>query len=282
MATDASAVKSAAQPVLRVSGLSKSYRRQGIGWQRSDVIVAASVVEFEIFAGQTLALVGSSGSGKSTVARCVTRLEKPDAGQIWLESTDIARIDLRELRLLRPKLQMVFQDAATSINPRFTAAEVIEEPLLIQRQGDKSARRTRAKELMQEVGLSPQWADRAALDFSGGQRQRLAIARALALKPKLLVLDEALSGLDLSTEAQIANLLLDIQASHSLAYLLISHDLALVARLADTVAVMANGRIVERGPVPQVMADASHAETRALVASTRAAQANLAALGVAL
>jgi ABC-type glutathione transport system ATPase component len=282
MATDASGIKPAAQAVLRVSGLSKTYRRKGAGWQRSEVIVAAQDVAIEIFAGQALALVGRSGSGKSTVARCVTRLEKPDAGQVWLEETEIAQLDSGELRSLRPKLQMVFQDAATSMNPRFTAAEVIEEPLLIQRQGDKSARRARARELMQEVGLSAQWSDRSAMDLSGGQRQRLAIARAIALKPKLLVLDEALSGLDLSTEAQIANLLLDLQESHSLAYLLISHDLALVARLADTIAVMANGRIVEQGPASQVVANSSHEETRALVASARAAQANLAALGVAL
>src|SRR5882757_10646824 len=278
MEADASTMNPVAERVLYVSGLSKSYRRKGAGWRQSDVVIAASEIEFEIFSGQTLALVGSSGSGKSTVARCVTRFEKPDSGQIWLEGMDIAQLDSRQLRPLRPRLQMVFQDPTTSLNPRFSAAQVIEEPLLIQGQSDKSARRARAKELMQEVGLSPQWVDRSAMDFSGGQRQRLAIARALALKPKLLVLDEALSGLDLSTEAQIANLLLDLQAFHSLAYLLISHDLALVARLADTIAVMANGRIVERGPTRQIIANANHSETRALVASVRAAQANLAAL----
>jgi peptide/nickel transport system ATP-binding protein len=278
MSTNASATKTAARPVLRVSGLSKSYRRAGVGWWRTNIVVAAvSGVEFEIIAGQTLALVGNSGSGKSTVARCVTRLEKPDAGQIWLEGTDIAQLRSSELLPFRRQLQMVYQDPITSINPGFTAAETIEEPLMIQGQGDKPARRTRARELMQEVALSPQWADRLAADFSGGQRQRLAIARALALKPKLLVLDEALSGLDLSTEAQIANLLLDLQASHSLAYLLISHDLALVARMADTIAVMANGSIIEQGPAPRVMDNPSHPETRALVASARAAQANLAA-----
>jgi peptide/nickel transport system ATP-binding protein len=282
METDDGAMKPPVQPVLRVSALSKSYRRRGGVWRRSEVVVAVSDVEFEIFAGQTLALVGSSGSGKSTVARCVTRLEKPDAGQISLEGTDITRLDSRALRSFRPKLQMVFQDAATSMNPRFTAAEVIEEPLRIQKQADKSARRTRAEELMQEVGLSPRWADRSAMDFSGGQRQRLAIARALALKPALLVLDEALSGLDLSTEAQIANLLVDLQAAHSLAYLIISHDLALIARLADMIAVMAHGRIVEQGPADEVIASAGHPETRALIESTRAAQANLFALGAAL
>ena len=282
METDRNASTPERQPLLRVRELGKSYRRKGAGWARTDVIVAASEVEFDIFAGQTLALVGSSGSGKSTVARCVTRLEKPDAGHVWLQGADIANLGSGDLRPFRHQLQMVFQDPATSMNPRFTAAEIIEEPLIIQRPGDNAAHRVRAKELMQEVGVSPQWANRSVMEFSGGQRQRLAIARALALKPKLLVLDEALSGLDLSTEAQIANLLLDLQASHSLAYLLISHDLALVARLADMIAVMAHGRIVEQGPVAQVMAKASHAETRALVTSARVAQANLAAMGAAL
>ena len=185
MGTESSVSNPAAQPVLRVRGLSKSYRRKGVGWLKSDVVVAVREVSFEIFAGRTLALVGSSGSGKSTVARCVTRLEKPDAGQIWLDGTDIAQLESDELRASRTKVQMVFQDAATSMNPRFTAAEVITEPLLIQNRGDKATRRTEAQALMQEVGLSPQWADRPSADFSGGQRQRLAIARALALKPTI-------------------------------------------------------------------------------------------------
>ena len=282
METDRSASTPERQPLLRVRGLGKSYRRESSGWARTDVIVAASEVEFEILAGQTLALVGSSGSGKSTVARCMTRLEKPDAGHVWLQGTDIAQLGSTDLRPFRHQVQMVFQDPITSMNPRFTAAEIIEEPLIVQQPGDKPAHRVRAKELMQEVGVSPQWANRSVMEFSGGQRQRLAIARALALKPKLLVLDEALSGLDLSTEAQIANLLLDLQASHSLAYLLISHDLALVARLADTIAVMAHGRIVEQGPAASVMANASHAETRALLTSVRVARASLGALRAAL
>src|SRR6266567_2191739 len=203
METDDGAMKPPVQPVLRVSGLSKSYRRTGGVWRRSEVVVAVRDVEFEIFAGQTLALVGSSGSGKSTVARCVTRLEKPDAGQIWMGGTDISWLGNRDLRPYRSEIQMIFQDAVTSMNPRLSAAQVIEEPLLIQGRGSKEDRRSRAQEMMREVGLSPNSADRSVMEFSGGQRQRLAIARALALQPKLLVLDEALSGLDLSTEAQI-------------------------------------------------------------------------------
>src|SRR3989454_10637854 len=234
-------------PFLRVCGLTKHYvRRSGI--LRGRVPVAAvQDVDFEIPPGKTLALVGSSGSGKSTVARCVTRLEKPDAGQIWMGGTDISWLGNRDLRPYRSEIQMIFQDAVTSMNPRLSASQVIEEPLLIQGRGSKGDGRSRAQEMMSEVGLAPNSADRSVMEFSGGQRQRLAIARALALQPKLLVLDEALSGLDLSTEAQITNLLLDLQAAHSLTYLFISHDMALVAHLADAIAVISAGGVVEPG-----------------------------------
>jgi peptide/nickel transport system ATP-binding protein len=254
-------------PFLRVCGLTKHYvRRSGI-WRKRISIAAVRSVDFEIAAGKTLALVGSSGSGKSTVARCVTRLERPDAGQIWVGGADISRLGNRDLRRFRSEIQMIFQDAVTSMNRRFSAAQIIEEPLLIQGRGSKEERRRLAQELMSEVGLSPNSADRSVMEFSGGQRQRLAIARALALQPKLLVLDEALSGLDLSTEAQITNLLLELQAAHSLTYLFISHDLPLVARLADTIAVISAGRIVEQGPTPQVVSSPNHPETKALLAS---------------
>jgi peptide/nickel transport system ATP-binding protein len=262
--------------VLRVLGMRKQYSRRSL-LQRQMLLKAVDGVDFEIPAGKTLALVGSSGSGKSTVARCVTRLETPDAGEIWIGDREISQLRSRELRPLRTEIQMIFQDAATSISPRFSAADVIEEPLLVQRQGDREYRRERAKNLMDEVGLSPACADRRALNFSGGQRQRLAIARALAMQPKLLVLDEALCGLDLSTQAQTVNLLLELQATHSLAYLFISHDLALVARIADSIAVMSEGKIVEQGLASEIVSHPSHPETKRLLAARNAFRSSFAA-----
>jgi len=268
--------------LLRVKGLGKKYVRGGL-WRKRMPVAAVSSVDFEIERGQTLALVGESGSGKSTVARCVARLERPDAGQIMIQGTDIAQLHARELIPFRSGIQMVFQDAVTAMNPRFSALEVIEEPLLIcrSRSGgdyDRQNRRELARALMEEVGLSPDWMNRSILHFSGGQRQRLALARALALRPQLLVLDETLSGLDLSTEAQISNLLLDLQAAHSLTYLLISHDLALVARLADVIGVMSGGQTVEVGPTKQIISSPRHAATKKLLASAQAAALNLAAI----
>lgn len=269
------------QSFLLVKGLCKKYVR-GSFWRKRIAIDAAAGVDFEIAAGRTLALVGESGSGKSTVARCVTRLEKPDSGQVLIGGTDIASLDGRELAPFRSRIQMVFQDPVTSMNPSFSAQEVIEEPLLLDSTAGRADRtrknrRELAAALMEEVKLSPDWLRRSILHFSGGQRQRLALARALALRPQLLVLDEALSGLDLSTQAQIANLLLDLQAAHGLTYLLISHDLALVARLADTIAVIAAGKTVEIGPTHQIISSPRVAATQQLVASAEASASNLAA-----
>ncbi len=277
MGTDVRMWDASSGALLRVWGLRKKYVRRDAVWRKSVPVVAVRGVDFEIPAGKTLALVGSSGSGKSTVARCVARLERPDAGEIRMGDVDIAELGNRDLLRFRTEIQMVFQDAVTSMNPRFSAAEIIEEPLLIQRRGNNAARRSRARELMNEVGLSPNSADRLAMEFSGGQRQRLAIARSLALQPKLLVLDEALSGLDLSTQAQIANLLLELQAAHSLTYLLISHDLPLVARLADSIAVMSAGQIVEQGPTPHIISSPTHPETQALLAAAKGFQSAYAA-----
>ncbi len=284
--------------MLLVKGLCKKYIRGGL-WRKRVPVAAVSNVDFAIPRGQTLALVGESGSGKSTIARCVTRLERPDSGQILIQDTDIAQLRPRDLLPFRSGIQMVFQDAVTAMNSRFSALEVIEEPLLIDaRINDRNdarihdriddraiyGRRNRenrcelAHALMIEVGISPDWMHRSILHFSGGQRQRLALARALALRPQLLVLDEALSGLDLSTQAQIANLLIDLQASRSLTYLLISHDLALVARLADTIAVMSEGKMVEAGPTQQVISSPNHAATKKLLAAANTAASNLAAI----
>jgi len=273
---------------LRVSGLSKRYVRGGL-WRKRVPVAAVISADFEILRGQTLALVGESGSGKSTVARCVARVERPDAGQILIHGRDIARLSSHELLPFRSGIQMVFQDPVTSMNPRFSALEVIEESMLMDRHasanaeklrdrqnhGDQENRRNRARALMVEVGLSPDWMHRSILDFSGGQRQRLALARALALQPQLLVLDEALTGLDVSTQAQIANLLLDLQTAHRLTYLLISHDLALVARLADAIGVMAGGRMVEVGLTQQIISNPCHSATEKILASAKASAAKL-------
>jgi peptide/nickel transport system ATP-binding protein len=271
-----------ASPFVRVRGLSKHYSRGGLLRARHPV-TAIDHIDFEIPRATTMALVGESGSGKSTVARCVAGLEKPDSGQICIGDEEVVeqispnpdatkRTHSRKFPPSR-RAQMVFQDPITSMNPRFTAAQIIEEPLLID-EVDAVARNKAAAEVMTEVGLSPGWLSRSVMEFSGGQRQRLAIARALILRPKFLVLDEALTGLDLSTRAQIASLLLDLQAAHSLTYLLISHDLTLVARIADSLAVMSRGRIVESGPISTMMTEPKHEETLRLLSGTRAVQSN--------
>jgi ABC-type glutathione transport system ATPase component len=207
-------------------------------------VVALDDVSITIPRGKTLALVGESGTGKSTLGRCIARLEEATSGEVWFDGQSISRLNARGLLPFRKQIQFVFQDATTALNPWFSAAEIVEEPLLVHGWNRKDRRR-RALELMDQVQLSPAWAERRPSEFSGGQRQRLAIARALALRPKLLILDEALSGVDVSIQAQLVNLLLQLQASLGLTYLFISHDLALVPYIAAQVAVMRRGRIVE-------------------------------------
>ena len=274
MGIDMSTQPGLANPLLRVRGLEKRYVRGGL-WGKRVPVAALKNVDFEIRGGETLGLVGESGSGKSTLARCVAHMEKPDSGQILIDGKDIAprprALSSREL------VQMIFQDAVTSMNPHFTAAQAVEEPLLIQGEGPQS-RCERVRSAMNETGLPSDWMARPVMEFSGGQRQRLAIARALVIRPKLLVLDESLTGLDVSTQAQIANLLLDLQAAHTLTYLLISHDVTLVAHMADQIAVMASGRIVESGPTSKILTAPHREETIRLLASARTAQENLAAI----
>src|SRR5690348_1577671 len=255
----------ASTPLLQVRNLARSYTRRGTLGRAGARVQAAINISFTLAAGTTLGLAGSSGSGKSTVARCVSRIERPEEGEILFAGRDLARLSFRQLRPLRPALQMIFQDAATAMNPRFSAAEIIAEPLLVQGIGNPQERAGRARDAMREVGLPADWAQRAAHEFSGGQRQRLTLARALVLKPQLLILDEPLTGLDVSTRAQIANLLLDLQAAHGIAYILISHDLRLLSHLADRIAIMAGGRLVEEGTTAQIMSSPQHAETRNLL-----------------
>jgi ABC-type glutathione transport system ATPase component len=264
------AAKRAVKPALvRVNGLSKQYVQRGAFSRRRFVIDAVRDVDLEIQPRCLTALVGESGSGKSTLARCLAMLERPDKGEIWFEGEEVSRRRGHELASLRPKIQTIFQDSAGALNPRFSAAEIIAEPLEIQRLASGRALRRRACELMEEVGLLPEWANRRPLEFSGGQRQRLAIARAIALQPAFLILDESLSKLDLITQAQILQLLSDLQTTHALTYLLICHDLTLVKRVADFVLVMQHGKIVERGTGQEVLNSPQHAHTRHLLWSVR-------------
>jgi ABC-type glutathione transport system ATPase component len=254
-------------PALHVRALSKTYVQRRALSRKTITIKALSRIDLTVQASYTLGLVGESGSGKSTLARCVALLEQPDSGEILLDGKDLLSLKTSELRRARQKIQLIFQDPARALNPQFPAVELVAEPLEILKWDTEEARRRRALDLMEEVGLSRRWGNRLALEFSGGQRQRLAIARALALEPRILVLDEALSALDLPLQDQIMNLLLNLQVLHGLSYVFISHDLRLVGRVADEVAVIDEGRIVERGKVGDLFAAAQHTATQALLES---------------
>jgi peptide/nickel transport system ATP-binding protein len=255
------------QPLLKVENLVKHYAPRNSRGSR-ELVVALNGVSLSIPRQTTLAIVGESGSGKSTLGLCIACLEPPTSGSIWFEGTDIAALDKNYQRQLRPQIQLVFQDPAASLNPRWTALDLITEPLLIQNRFSKAERALRALKLLDRVALPRKLAARRADELSGGQKQRLAIARALALKPKLLVLDEALSALDCSVQAQISNLLLDLQSSLGLTYLFITHDFAMAAHVADQIAVMHRGRIVESGPTETILHKPSHEATRSLLAAT--------------
>ena len=242
-------------PLLEVRGLSKKFVQQRMLSRRKFVVQSLQGVDLDLRAGSTTAVIGRSGSGKSTLARCIAGFESPDGGEILLEGKKPGRD--------RP-VQMIFQDATTSLNPRFTARHIVAEPLEIARWKSEAERTTRALALMEEVGLDPALALRMAGEFSGGQRQRLALARALAANPKLLIMDEALGSLDLPLQAQMVRLLMDLQARHGLAYLYISHDLNFTPLFADEVVVMETGRIVER-TTPRQLVRSAHPATRELV-----------------
>ncbi len=266
MKVEASAGSQDMQPLLKVENLVKRYGKRTFADAREDLL-ALDGVSFTILPGTTLAVVGESGSGKSTLASCLACLESPTTGNIWFEGKDLVKLGERQLRQVRPQIQLIFQDPASSLNSRWSVLEILVEPLLLQRKFNREEMKQRAGSLLERVGLSPDIMQRPPAQLSGGQRQRLAIARALALEPKLLILDEALSALDCSVQAQIANLLIDLQTSLGTAYLFITHDLAMAAHLADEIAVMNRGRIVEQGPVEKILKQPQHETTRHLLAA---------------
>jgi ABC-type glutathione transport system ATPase component len=225
-------------------------------------------VSLVIREGSTLALVGESGSGKSTLGRCLALLEEPSEGEIWFKGKNLLTLTACQARQARRQIQLVFQDPSTALNPWLKAVDIVAEPLIIERQGMKPELRDRALHLMEEVGLPLQCGNRRPLEFSGGQRQRLALARALAVEPKVLILDEVFSGLDLPLQAQIAGLLNRLQERRQLTYLLITHDLGLVCRIASEAAVLYRGRLVEQGKTKRLLAAPEHPHTRALVSSS--------------
>jgi peptide/nickel transport system ATP-binding protein len=250
------------EPLLVASGLHKSYSRNG------RTVAALDNVGFRIERGETLALVGPSGSGKSTAARTITRLIEPDAGNLRFEGEDFLGLRGARLRARRARLQMVFQDPLAAFNPRATVARVLDDPLRIHDLVGRADRPEAIAALLERVGLNSSLRDRAIHEISGGQRQRVAIARALATRPSLIVLDEAVSALDVSVRGQILELLLDLQRSENIAYLFISHDLGVVRSIAHRIAIMDAGRIVETGTASEVVANPQSLIGKALVSAT--------------
>ena len=249
-------------PLLEVSGVVKRYRARG-----GVVVTAVDGVELSLDTGQTLGLVGESGCGKSTLGRIVVGLDRPDAGHVRIDGQDLGALRGRELRTRRKVAQLVFQDSYAALDPRMTVAAILAEPLRLQRTGNRRDRDAMVARLIDDVGLPADAAQRYPHEFSGGQRQRIGIARALALRPRLIVADEPVSALDVSVQAQILELLDGLQQEYSLSYLFISHDLEVVRYLADRIAVMHQGRIVESGPTGKVCGDPRHDYTKLLFES---------------
>jgi len=259
-----------AQPLLEVRGLRMHFPvTEGmIARRHIGDVKAVDGVDLAIQRGETLGLVGESGCGKTTMGRCILRLEKPTAGEILYDGIDIARLDRRELVALRRRIQVIFQDPYSSLNPRQKVGSIIGEPMMVHGvEKDPRRRADRVRELLSVCGLNPNFADRYPHEMSGGQRQRVGIARALALNPEFIVCDEAVSALDVSIQAQIINLLEDLRDKFNLTYLFIAHDLSVVRHLCQRVAVMYLGRVVELAECDDLFDDPLHPYTRALLAA---------------
>jgi ABC-type oligopeptide transport system ATPase subunit len=257
------------EPLLTVQNLKKYFPvKKGLLIDHTvDHVKAVDDVSFDIYAGETLGLVGESGSGKSTTGYCVLQLLKPTEGSVRFLDQELTTMKSKELREMRREMQIVFQDPYASLNPRMTVGDIVAEPLVIHGIGDRGSRRRSAQRLLEVVGFNPDFINRYPHEFSGGQRQRIGVARALALNPRLIICDEPVSALDVSIQAQILNLLKDLQQEFNLAYLFIAHDLAVVREMSDRIAVMNKGKLVEEGKAENVYANPKDPYTQALLAA---------------
>ena len=254
--------------LLDVRGLTKHFPiRRGVFGRTTGHVHAVDAVDLRVAQGRTLGLVGESGSGKTTLGRCILRLIDPTAGEVLFEGNDILKFDARTMRATRRRLQVIFQDPYSSLNPRMTVGSIVGEPFAIHKIATGKQRQDLVAELLVTVGLDPSAMTKHPHEFSGGQRQRIGIARALALKPRLIIADEPVSSLDVSIQAQILNLMVDLQRKFDMAYVFISHDLRIVEHISDDVAVMYLGRIVEYAPTPRLFATPMHPYTQALMAA---------------
>lgn len=255
-------------PLLEVRQLCRRFDLpRSTPWSKAEGLQALSGVSLNLQAGRSLGVVGESGSGKSTLARLVMALDRPSQGQVLFKGQDLHAMPAARLRALRVDFQMVFQDPYGSLDPRQTVAQIVTEPLQVQRGHSQAALREHAQQALAEVGLRSGDLDKYPHEFSGGQRQRIAIARALITRPALIVADEPVSALDVSVQAQVLNLMMDLQERHGLSYLFISHDLAVVNLMCDDVLVLQSGRVVEHGPTSDVLRAPRHPYTKTLLAA---------------
>jgi len=254
--------------VLQGSGLKQHYQVSQGFMRPKGTVKAVDGVDFSVESGKTLAIVGESGCGKSTLARQLTMIETPTEGSLSFEGTDLLTLSKDDKKTMRQRIQIIFQNPYGSLNPRRKVGQILEEPLIINSKMSAADRKERALYLLEKVGLKTEHYDRYPHMFSGGQRQRIAIARGLMMNPKVVVADEPVSALDVSVQAQVLNLMMDLQEELGLAYVFISHDLSVVEHIADEVIVMYMGRVVERGPTKQIFTNPQHPYTRALLSST--------------